>query len=67
MLGQQLDNLATGNGATGSVPGAFTVLPYFGYVQESSECLDRLLVPSAARFALVGRQPRSLTFWCLQQ
>ena len=50
MLGQQLDNLATGNGATGSVPGAFTVLPYFGYVQESSECLHHLLVTSDACF-----------------
>ena len=36
MLGQQLDNLATGNAATGSVPGAFTIEPYFGYVQQAS-------------------------------
>ena len=33
MLGQPLTNLATGNAASGAVPGAFTVEPYFGEVQ----------------------------------
>ncbi len=44
VTGNALENLATGNAPSGASMGAFQVLPPFGYLTETGECSQVLLL-----------------------